>query len=43
MINMSFNFSGREDGLGVENLRGSGMIAGGTSRAYREIVTLNMV
>ncbi|XP_033113516.1 acetyl-CoA carboxylase-like [Anneissia japonica] len=34
---------GQEDGIGVENLRGSGMIAGGSSRAYEEIVTLNMV
>ncbi|XP_071943409.1 acetyl-CoA carboxylase-like isoform X2 [Antedon mediterranea] len=34
---------GQEDGIGVENLRGSGMIAGGTSRAYEEVITLNMV
>ncbi|XP_063969760.1 acetyl-CoA carboxylase-like isoform X10 [Lytechinus pictus] len=34
---------GKDEGLGVENLRGSGMIAGGTSRAYEQIITLNMV
>ncbi|KAF2367472.1 Biotin carboxylase-like N-terminal domain [Trinorchestia longiramus] len=34
---------GREDGLGVENLKHSGMIAGETSQAYREIVTYSMV
>ncbi|XP_033643702.1 acetyl-CoA carboxylase-like isoform X2 [Asterias rubens] len=34
---------GQEDGIGVENLSGSGMIAGGTSKAYEEIITLNMV
>lgn len=34
---------GKEDGLGVENLRGSGMIAGETSAAYNEIVTINLV
>lgn len=30
-------------GIGVENLRGSGMIAGETSRAYDEIFTLSYV
>ena len=35
--------TGKEEGLGVENLRGSGMIAGETSAAYNEIVTINMV
>uniref|UniRef100_A0A8W8JGI6 Acetyl-CoA carboxylase n=1 Tax=Magallana gigas TaxID=29159 RepID=A0A8W8JGI6_MAGGI len=34
---------GREEGLGVENLRGSGMIAGESSIAYNEIVTINLV
>lgn len=34
---------GKENGLGVENLRGSGMIAGETSRAYEEIFTLTLV
>lgn len=31
---------GKENSLGVENLRGSGMIAGETSLAYNEIVSL---
>ena len=35
--------SGKEEGLGVENLRGSGMIAGESSRAYKEVVTINLV
>ncbi len=30
-------------GIGVENLRGSGMIAGETSRAYDEAFTLSYV
>ncbi|XP_076466128.1 acetyl-CoA carboxylase-like isoform X2 [Babylonia areolata] len=34
---------GKEEGLGVENLRGSGMIAGETSAAYNEVVTINLV
>ncbi|XP_053336754.1 acetyl-CoA carboxylase 2 isoform X2 [Clarias gariepinus] len=34
---------GKEDGLGVENLRGSGMIAGESSQAYEEIVTISLV
>ncbi|XP_044144047.1 acetyl-CoA carboxylase 1 isoform X2 [Bufo gargarizans] len=34
---------GKEEGLGVENLRGSGMIAGETSLAYEEIITINLV
>ncbi|XP_077865467.1 LOW QUALITY PROTEIN: acetyl-CoA carboxylase-like, partial [Saccoglossus kowalevskii] len=34
---------GKEDGLGVENLRGSGMIAGESSLAYDEIVTISLV
>ncbi|XP_028313974.1 acetyl-CoA carboxylase isoform X2 [Gouania willdenowi] len=34
---------GNEDGLGVENLRGSGTIAGESSLAYEEIITISMV
>ncbi|GMP80190.1 hypothetical protein CsSME_00035383 [Camellia sinensis var. sinensis] len=34
---------GKEDGLGVENLSGSGAIAGAYSRAYRETFTLTYV
>jgi acetyl-CoA carboxylase/biotin carboxylase 1 len=34
---------GRADGLGVECLRGSGLIAGETSRAYNDIFTLTVV
>ena len=34
---------GKDNDLGVENLRGSGMIAGESSRAYEDIVTLNLV
>ncbi|KAF3906458.1 hypothetical protein ABW20_dc0105957 [Dactylellina cionopaga] len=34
---------GREDGLGVECLRGSGIIAGATSRAYEDIFTITLV
>jgi len=34
---------GSKHGIGVENLRGSGMIAGETSRAYSEIFTLSYV
>jgi len=34
---------GTADGIGVENLRGSGMIAGETSRAYDESFTLSYV
>ncbi|XP_075219792.1 acetyl-CoA carboxylase isoform X3 [Lycorma delicatula] len=34
---------GKDDGLGVENLRHAGMIAGETSQAYKEIVTISMV
>ncbi|XP_030632156.1 acetyl-CoA carboxylase isoform X2 [Chanos chanos] len=37
------NIIGKEEGLGVENLRGSGMIAGESSRAYEEVITLNLV
>ncbi|CAG5922912.1 unnamed protein product [Menidia menidia] len=34
---------GNEDGIGVENLRGSGTIAGESSQAYEEIITISMV
>ncbi|KAF8023479.1 hypothetical protein BT93_F0859 [Corymbia citriodora subsp. variegata] len=34
---------GKEDGLGVENLSGSGAIAGAYSRAYKETFTLTYV
>lgn len=38
-----FFSSGQEDGIGVECLSGSGMIAGETSQAYNEIVTMSLV
>nr|XP_043881435.1 acetyl-CoA carboxylase isoform X2 [Solea senegalensis] len=34
---------GQDDGLGVENLRGSGTIAGESSQAYQEVITISMV
>ncbi|KAF8329498.1 acetyl CoA carboxylase [Cantharellus anzutake] len=34
---------GKQDGLGVESLRGSGLIAGETSRAYDDIFTITLV
>ncbi|XP_072302602.1 acetyl-CoA carboxylase 1 isoform X3 [Eucyclogobius newberryi] len=34
---------GKDEGLGVENLKGSGMIAGESSLAYEEVITLNLV
>ncbi|OZJ03120.1 hypothetical protein BZG36_03869 [Bifiguratus adelaidae] len=34
---------GATNGLGVENLRGSGLIAGATSRAYEDIFTITLV
>ena len=40
---MYFFYSGKDDGLGVENLRYAGMIAGETSKAYEDIVTISMV
>lgn len=36
-------FVGKEDGLGVENLRHAGMIAGETAKSYEEIITISMV
>ncbi|XP_065178755.1 acetyl-CoA carboxylase-like [Sycon ciliatum] len=40
---MILDIYGRQHGLGVENLRGSGMIAGESSQAYDEIFTLSLV
>ncbi|KAL9876922.1 acetyl-CoA carboxylase isoform 1-T1 [Glossina fuscipes fuscipes] len=34
---------GKDDSLGVENLRYAGLIAGETSKAYEDIVTISMV
>ena len=34
---------GSQDGLGVKSLRGSGLIAGGTSRAYNDIFAITLV
>ncbi|XP_076162670.1 acetyl-CoA carboxylase isoform X2 [Ptiloglossa arizonensis] len=34
---------GKDDGLGVENLKYAGMIAGETSRAYEDIITISIV
>lgn len=34
---------GAADGIGVENLQGSGLIAGETSRAYEDIFTITLV
>ncbi|KAJ8967322.1 hypothetical protein NQ314_002949 [Rhamnusium bicolor] len=34
---------GKDDGLGVENLKYAGMIAGETSKAYDEVVTISML
>lgn len=34
---------GHSEGLGVENLRGSGLIAGATARAYDDIFTITLV
>jgi len=35
--------TGKDFGYGVENLKFAGMIAGETSRAYQDIVTISMV
>lgn len=35
--------AGKDFGYGVENLKFAGMIAGETSRAYQDIVTISMV
>ncbi|KAL1433606.1 hypothetical protein MTO96_012435 [Rhipicephalus appendiculatus] len=37
------NIIGKVDGLGVENLKYAGLIAGETSQAYEEIVTISLV
>ncbi|XP_012233203.1 acetyl-CoA carboxylase isoform X2 [Linepithema humile] len=34
---------GKDDGIGVENLKYAGLIAGETSRAYSEIITISIV
>lgn len=34
---------GKKDGIGVENLRASGMIAGETSQSYEEVLTISLV
>ena len=34
---------GKDHGIGVENLQGSGMIAGETARAYRDTFTLSYI
>jgi acetyl-CoA carboxylase / biotin carboxylase 1 len=34
---------GKQDGIGVENLKGSGLIAGETSLAYKDIFTISYV
>ncbi|XP_053202232.1 acetyl-CoA carboxylase-like isoform X2 [Panonychus citri] len=34
---------GKESGLGVENLKYAGLIAGETSRAYQDVITITMV
>lgn len=34
---------GMRHGLGVENLQGSGMIAGETSQAYQDTFTISLV
>lgn len=38
-----FTFLGKDFGIGVENLQWSGTIAGETSCAYQEIVTISLV
>lgn len=40
---VNFQYSGKDDGLGVENLRYAGMIAGETSKAYQDVVTISLV
>ena len=36
-------YIGMKHGLGVENLSGSGMIAGETSQAYQDTFTISLV
>jgi len=40
---MSVHYVGMKHGLGVENLQGSGMIAGETSQAYQDTFTISLV
>ncbi|XP_064490125.1 acetyl-CoA carboxylase-like isoform X4 [Ornithodoros turicata] len=37
------NIIGKVDGLGVENLKYAGLIAGETSQAYKEVITISLV
>lgn len=43
LIMWIYSILGKDDGLGVENLRYAGLIAGETSQAYKEIVTISIV
>ena len=43
MIYKILDVIGVENGIGVENLKGSGMIAGETSKTYEEIFTITLV
>ena len=40
---MHMSCTGIKHGLGVENLSGSGMIAGETSQAYHDTFTISLV
>jgi hypothetical protein len=42
-LSVHYLFPGKEEGLGVENLMWSGTIAGESSEAYNDIVTISMV
>ena len=42
-ITVSSGLNSIAGGIGVENLQGSGLIAGETSRAYNEIFTLSYI
>jgi acetyl-CoA carboxylase carboxyltransferase component len=42
-LNVIDTVLGKQPGLGVENLQGSGLIAGETSKAYNECFTISMV
>ena len=43
LLNIYLASIGQDDGIGVESLSASGMIAGETSEAYNDIVTISMV
>lgn len=43
LIQLNYELKTQEPDLGVENLMGSGLIAGETARAYDEIFTLTIV